>query len=55
MVQRVAEHAPDDFPIRSTRRQLLRYCRWWTKQNRFFRGRSSDLASDAEALLREIA
>ncbi len=43
-----------DFPIRSTRRQLLRYLRWWTRPNGFFAKGAGDLAADAQFLLQEL-
>lgn len=46
------ERAPrdDDFPMRSTRRQIARYVKWWTKESGFFPG-DGDVREDAEELL----
>jgi hypothetical protein len=45
---------PDNFPIESTRRQLLRYVNWWTKENGFFDSRAEDLSADAAQLLKVL-
>jgi hypothetical protein len=37
-------------PVVSTRRQLMRYVDWWTKDKGFFEASDSDLAEEAEKL-----
>jgi hypothetical protein len=44
---------PLPFPIESTRRQLQRYCAWWTTANGFFPG-SGDLTDAATELIAEL-
>lgn len=39
------------FAIDSTRRQLMRYVQWWTRDNGFFPGREADLAAEARRLV----
>ena len=40
-------------PVELTRRQLLRYIKWWTSENGFFPGQP-DLAADAQELLKTL-
>jgi len=41
----------DDHPLATTRRQLARYVKWWTKANDFFPG-DHDVREDADELLK---
>jgi len=42
-------HAADQFPLESTKMQLMRYVQWWTTANGFFPG-ENDLAAQAISL-----
>jgi hypothetical protein len=54
MKQRVRDYAGSNFPMESIGRQLRRYITWWTKENGFFPNRATDLAADAQKLLKII-
>jgi hypothetical protein len=45
---------PDPDPIVSTRRQLERYVKWWTRKNGFFPGGVSDLSEPAGKFLERL-
>jgi hypothetical protein len=53
LVRRVDGGDGDRFPVDSTRRQLQRYVRWWTRDNGYFGG-LPDLAAQAAQLLTEL-
>lgn len=53
LVRRADSDGGDRFPVDSTRRQLQRYVRWWTRDNGYF-GDSPDLAAQARQLLTEL-
>jgi hypothetical protein len=49
-----ATAAGEEFPIASTRRQINRYIKWWTKEHGFF-PRGNDLADDAREVLKILS
>ncbi len=54
MQKRIRDCAQGNFLMESTIRQLRRYITWWTKENGFFPGRDTDLATEAQQLLQKI-